>query len=198
MVTGLPGYFQVFFDLAEGVLGFRRCYEPPCRASDIESTSFGGVPAPDAQALRNFRLSDEHGWCLSGLHTAIFDLRPLRLRAHYIHSIHWAFILARGLFYSPIQRQTTKGGRTVRTSNSRHGFTLIELLVVISVSPSWQLLPAVTAMREKGQRVQCASNQKQIITMMIAYVIQAAARLSVVRRMSPLQLVRIKSGLRNH
>lgn len=47
---------------------------------------------------------------------------------------------------------------------TRRGFTLIELLVVISIIALLIaiLLPALTAAREAGRRVACASNQRQI------------------------------------
>jgi prepilin-type N-terminal cleavage/methylation domain-containing protein len=47
---------------------------------------------------------------------------------------------------------------------SKQGFTLLELMVVIAIISilAALLLPALSAAREKGRRVQCMNNVKQL------------------------------------
>lgn len=57
------------------------------------------------------------------------------------------------------------------TSNRTKGFTLIELLVVISIilMLAGFLLPTIAGMRERGRRVTCVNNLKQIGTALHMY-----------------------------
>lgn len=73
-------------------------------------------------------------------------------------------------------------GRTVAVSAlfaARRGFTILELLVVISIVTilTAVLMPTLAKVREAGERVQCASNMRQVACALIDYTDENRDRL---------------------
>ena len=67
--------------------------------------------------------------------------------------------------------QTRTGGRSTPVRGGGDSFTLIELLVVIAIIAMLAalLLPSLSTARERGKRIACLSNQRQIYVGVSAY-----------------------------